>query len=153
MAATSECSDQSELLAEGNRGVEFDTERFDTCDYFHWIRDVSRCDLVHNFGGRVTQHPFGADVEDLNDPFCVVAILEKLALLKIALCSAAVLKGSCCPTFSTAFIYCMLAYFRSSSELLKNTLIRIENWRTEKPLRRSVWESIKNILVLVFARQ
>ena len=45
-------------------------------------------DLVHYVGGGVAQHALGADIEYLNDASLVVAILKKLALLKIAFCKA-----------------------------------------------------------------
>jgi len=52
------------------------------------VGNIGRGDLVYHLVSRVAQHPLGADIEDLNDPFASVAILEKLALLKIALCNA-----------------------------------------------------------------
>ena len=36
-------------------------------DHFLRIGNVRRGDLVHHFGGGVSQHALGADVEDLND--------------------------------------------------------------------------------------
>ena len=50
-----------------NRGFKFDAQRFGARDHFLRIGDVGRRDLVHHLGGRVAQHPLGADVEDLND--------------------------------------------------------------------------------------
>ena len=50
-----------------NRRAELDAERFGAGDHFLRIGDVGRCDLVHHVGGRVAQHPLGADVEDLDD--------------------------------------------------------------------------------------
>jgi len=50
-----------------DRGCEFDAQRFGPCDQLLRIRNVRWCDCVHHFGGRVAQHPLGADVEDLND--------------------------------------------------------------------------------------
>ena len=47
--------------------------------------------LVHHVGGRVAQHALDADIEDLMTPFASVAMLEKLALLRIAFCKAPVL--------------------------------------------------------------
>ena len=55
------------LKARRNRGSEFDAQRFGARDHFLRIGNVGRRDLVHHFGGRVAQHPLGADVEDLND--------------------------------------------------------------------------------------
>ena len=50
-----------------DRGSELDAEGFCPNDHFLRIGDVGRRDLVHHFRGRVSQHPFGADVEDLDD--------------------------------------------------------------------------------------
>ena len=42
-------------------------KRLGARDHFLRIGNVGRRDLVHHFGGRVAQHPLGADVEDLDD--------------------------------------------------------------------------------------
>ena len=47
--------------------VELDAQRLGARDHFLRIGNVGRRDLVHHVGGRVAQHAFGADVEDLND--------------------------------------------------------------------------------------
>jgi hypothetical protein len=44
-----------------------DAQRLGARDHFLRIGNVGWRDLVHHFGGRVAQHPLGADVEDLND--------------------------------------------------------------------------------------
>ncbi len=56
-------------------------------------RNIRRGDLVHYLGGGVAEHALGADIENLNDAFGVVAMLEKLALLKIAFCRAPALSS------------------------------------------------------------
>ncbi len=38
---------------------------------FLWIVDVAGVELVDHFGGRVTEHALGADVEELNDALLV----------------------------------------------------------------------------------
>ena len=55
------------LEARRDRGSELDAQRLGARDHFLRIGNVGRRDLVHHFGGRVAQHPLGADVEDLND--------------------------------------------------------------------------------------
>ena len=55
------------LEARRDRGSELDAQRFGARDQLLRIGNVGRRDLVHHFGGRVAQHPLGADVEDLND--------------------------------------------------------------------------------------
>ena len=55
------------LESRGNRGAELETQRGGARDHFLRIRNVGRRDRVHDFGGRVAQHPLGADVEDLDD--------------------------------------------------------------------------------------
>ena len=55
------------LEARRDRGSELDAQRFGARDHFLRIGNVGRRDLVHHVGGRVAQHPLGADVEDLND--------------------------------------------------------------------------------------
>ena len=40
-------------------------------DYRTRIRNIGRGDLVHDLGGRVAKHAFGADIENLNDAFGV----------------------------------------------------------------------------------
>ena len=53
--------------ARRDRGSEFDAQRLGARDHFLRIGNIGRRDLVHHFGGRVAQHPLGADVEDLDD--------------------------------------------------------------------------------------
>ena len=55
------------LEARRDRGSEFDAQRLGARDQFLRIGNVGRRDLVHHLGGRIAQHPLGADVEDLND--------------------------------------------------------------------------------------
>ncbi len=55
------------LEAGRDRRAELDAERLGARDHFLRIGDVGRRDLVHHLGGRVAQHPLGADVEDLDD--------------------------------------------------------------------------------------
>ncbi len=55
------------LEARGDRGAQFDAQRLGARDHFLRVGDVGRGDLVHHVGGRVAQHPLGADVEDLDD--------------------------------------------------------------------------------------
>ena len=40
-------------------------------DHFLWIGNIGRRDLVHHVCGRIAQHAFSADVENLNDAFRV----------------------------------------------------------------------------------
>ena len=47
--------------------AKLDAQRLGARDHFLRIGNVGRRDLVHHFGGRVAQHPLGADVEDLDD--------------------------------------------------------------------------------------
>ena len=54
-----------------DRGSEFEAQCLGARDHFLRIGNVGRRDLVHDFGGGVTQHPLGADVEDLDDALCV----------------------------------------------------------------------------------
>ena len=51
--------------------AEFDAQRAGARDHFLRIGNVGRRDLVDDFGGRVAQHPLGADVEDPDDAFRV----------------------------------------------------------------------------------
>ena len=51
--------------------AEFATQRLGARDYLLRIGDVGRRDLVNHFGGRIAQHAFGADIEQLNDTFFV----------------------------------------------------------------------------------
>ena len=55
------------LEAGRDRRAEFDAERLGARDHFLRIGDVGRRDLVHHLGGRVAEHPLGADIEDLDD--------------------------------------------------------------------------------------
>ena len=55
------------LKAWRNRGCKLKAQRFGARDQLLRIGNGGRRDLVHHFGGRVAQHPLGADVEDLND--------------------------------------------------------------------------------------
>ena len=55
------------LEARRDRGSELDAQRLGARDHLLRIGNVGRRDLVHHFGGRVAQHPLGADVEDLDD--------------------------------------------------------------------------------------
>ncbi len=55
------------LEARRDRGSELDAQRLGARDHFLRIGNIGRRDLVHHFGGRVAQHPLGADIEDLND--------------------------------------------------------------------------------------
>ena len=55
------------LEARRDRGAELDAQRLGARDHFLRIGNVGRRDLVHHLGGRVAQHPLGADVEDLDD--------------------------------------------------------------------------------------
>ena len=50
-----------------DRRPELDAQRLGARDHFLRIGDVGRRDLVHHLGGRVAEHPLGADVEDLDD--------------------------------------------------------------------------------------
>ena len=50
-----------------DRRAEFEAQRGGARDQFLRIVKVGRRDLVHHLGGRVAQHPLGADVEDLDD--------------------------------------------------------------------------------------
>ena len=59
------------LEAGRDRGPELDAQRLGARDHFLRIGDVGRRDLVHHLGGRVAEHPLGADVEDLDDPLRV----------------------------------------------------------------------------------
>ncbi len=54
------------LEAGRDRRAELDAERLGAGDHFLRIGDVGRRDLVRDFGGRVAEHAFGADVEDLD---------------------------------------------------------------------------------------
>ena len=54
------------LKARRDRGAEFEAQRFGTRDHFLRIGDVGRGDLVHHIGGRIAQHAFRADVENLD---------------------------------------------------------------------------------------
>ena len=55
------------LEARRDRGSELDAQRLGARDHLFGIGDVGRRDLVRHLGGRVPQHPLGADVEDLDD--------------------------------------------------------------------------------------
>ena len=55
------------LEARRNRRAELDAQRLGARDHLLRVGNVGRRDLVHHVGGRVTQHPLGADVEDLDD--------------------------------------------------------------------------------------
>ena len=59
------------LEARRNRRGQFETQRFGARNHFLRIGNVGGSDLVHHFDGRVAQHAFGADVEELNDAFFV----------------------------------------------------------------------------------
>ena len=50
-----------------DRGAELDAERLGARDHFLRIGDIGGRDLVHHLGGRVAEHPLGADIEDLDD--------------------------------------------------------------------------------------
>ena len=54
-----------------DRRRELQAQRRGARDQLLWVGDVGRRDLVRHVGGRVPEHPLGADVEDLNDPFRV----------------------------------------------------------------------------------
>jgi hypothetical protein len=55
------------LEARRDWGAEFHAQRLRARDYFMRIGDVGGCDGVHDVGGRVAEHPLGADIEDLDD--------------------------------------------------------------------------------------
>jgi hypothetical protein len=65
------CLEDQCFEARRYRGSELDAQSLGTRDHFLRIGDVRRRDLVHHVGGRVAQHTFRADVEDLNDAFRV----------------------------------------------------------------------------------
>src|ERR1700688_4666848 len=48
-------------------GVESSTQGLGPRDHFLRIGNIGRRDLVHDVDGRVAQHAFRADVEDLDD--------------------------------------------------------------------------------------
>ena len=50
-----------------DRRPKLEAERLGPRDHLLRIGDVGRRDLVHHLGGRVAEHPLGADVEDLDD--------------------------------------------------------------------------------------
>jgi hypothetical protein len=70
------------LEARRNRGAELDAERLGARDHFLRIGNVGRRNLVHHLGGRVAQHPFGADVEDLDDALCVGGDARKVCAVE-----------------------------------------------------------------------
>src|SRR5256885_3820967 len=51
--------------------TELETQHLGAHDHFLRIMNIAEVDLVDDFGGRIAQHAFGADVEDLDDAFCV----------------------------------------------------------------------------------
>jgi hypothetical protein len=55
------------LEAGGDRGVQFGTQLGGPGDELLRVGDVRRGDLVDHVGGGVPEHPFGTDVEDLDD--------------------------------------------------------------------------------------
>ena len=59
------------LEAGRDRSCQFEAQRLGARDHFLRIGNVGGRDLVHHFGGRVTQHAFGADIEELNHAFLV----------------------------------------------------------------------------------
>ena len=59
------------LESRRNRGCQLEAQRFGARDHFLRIGNVGRRDLVHDVGGRIAQHAFGADIEDLNDALLV----------------------------------------------------------------------------------
>ena len=59
------------LEARGDRGRELDAQRLGSCLHFLRIVDVAGVDLVDDLGGKVAQHAFGADIEELDDAFFV----------------------------------------------------------------------------------
>ncbi len=70
------------LEARRDRGPELEAQRFGARDQFLRIGNIGRGDLVHHFGGRVAQHPFGADVEDLDDAFRVGGDTRKVGAVE-----------------------------------------------------------------------
>ena len=54
-----------------DRRTQLEAQRLGAGDHLLRIRDVGRRDLVHHVGRRITEHPLGADVEDLDDPLGV----------------------------------------------------------------------------------
>ena len=57
--------------AGSNLGCQFGTQCLGAGDDFLRIGNISWSNLIHHFGGSVTQHALGADVKDLNDSFSV----------------------------------------------------------------------------------
>ena len=86
------------LESRHDRRSELDAQRLGTCDHLLRIGNIRRRDLVHHFGRGVAQHPLGAHVEDLDDALRIGGDARKIALLKIAFCSA--------PAFSSTSSAC-----------------------------------------------
>src|SRR6185295_964554 len=59
------------LEAGRDGGSELDAQGFGASDHFLRVGNIGRRYLVHHFGGRIAQHSFGADVEDLNHTFFI----------------------------------------------------------------------------------
>jgi hypothetical protein len=59
------------LEAGGDGGGQLDAQGLGARDHFLGIGNVGRGDLVDNVGGRVAQHPLGADIEDLDHALLV----------------------------------------------------------------------------------
>ena len=54
-----------------DRGFQFHAQGFGARNHFLWVGNIGRCDLIHHIRGRVAQHAFCTDIEDLNDTFFV----------------------------------------------------------------------------------
>ena len=70
------------LEARRNRCFQFDAQCFGARDHFLRIGNIGRRDLVHHVGGRIAQHAFGADIEDLNDALRVGGDARKIGAVE-----------------------------------------------------------------------
>ena len=79
---TARCLEDQGLKTGRNRGSKLEAQCFSSGDNFLRIGNVGRGNFVHHVGGRVAQHPFGADVENLNDPLGISGDTRKVGAVE-----------------------------------------------------------------------
>ena len=73
-------------------------------DHFLWIGNVGRRDFVYHVCGRIAQHAFSADIENLNDAFSVGGDTREIGAVENRILQGAGFKqGFLTPDIGNAF--------------------------------------------------